>query len=57
MFSHIIIFGSSLPEALGGQLLYANICERVLIKGPTLTRSAHMKWRSAEYNFMQGNQR
>jgi hypothetical protein len=30
MFSHIIIFGSSLPEALGGQSLYAIICERVL---------------------------
>jgi hypothetical protein len=31
MFSHIIIFGSSLPEALGGQSLYAIIRERVLI--------------------------
>jgi hypothetical protein len=30
MFSHIITFGSSLPEALGGHSLCAIICERVL---------------------------
>jgi hypothetical protein len=41
MFSHIIIFASSLPEALGGQALYAIICERVRI---TLScgRGAHV---------------
>jgi hypothetical protein len=33
MFSHIIIFGSSLPEALGGHSLCAIICERVLTNG------------------------
>jgi hypothetical protein len=31
MFSHIITFGSSLPEARGGHSLYAIICERVLM--------------------------
>jgi hypothetical protein len=31
MFSHIITFGSSLPEARGGHSLCAIICERVLI--------------------------
>ena len=31
MFSHIIIFGSSLPELLGGHSLCAIICDRVLI--------------------------
>jgi hypothetical protein len=31
MFSHIITFGSSLPELLGGHSLCAIICERVLI--------------------------
>jgi hypothetical protein len=30
MFSHIIIFGSSLPELLGGHSLCAIICGRVL---------------------------
>jgi hypothetical protein len=30
MFSHIIIFGSSLAEALGGQSLYTIICARGL---------------------------
>jgi hypothetical protein len=30
MFSHIITFGSSLPEARGGHSLCAIICERVL---------------------------
>jgi hypothetical protein len=32
MFSHIITFGSSLPEARGGHSLCAIICERVLIR-------------------------
>jgi hypothetical protein len=31
MFSHIIIFGSSLPELLGGHSLCAIICGRVLM--------------------------
>ena len=31
MFSHIIIFGSSLPELLGGHSLCVIICGRVLI--------------------------
>ena len=39
MFSHIITFGSSLPEALGGQSLYTIICERVLRSYEVLRRN------------------
>jgi hypothetical protein len=42
MFSHIIIFESSLPEALGGQSLYTIICERVL------SSATHLKFRVAK---------
>jgi hypothetical protein len=35
MFSHIIIFGSSLPELLGGHSLCTIICGRVLMYAAT----------------------
>ena len=53
MFSHIIIFGSSLPEALGGQSLYAIICERVLIERVTSGREG-CRHRGVRSRFAEG---